>query len=1135
MLTIICGTAKEKRLSHQLQVATAAAERDPNRLKQNILWLTPDQFTFETERSLLMSLPPSTRRKMIVTGFMRFSKMVMKRYGGASGRYADNLCKTVLMRKALSDCKDLLRLYQKQTGDLQFEGELLSFIRQLKFSGITPEDLLNAGEEPSLPENLRAKAHDLAHIAMHYEARLSASYRDALDDISAANEKLECAAKENDLYFRGKTVFLDGFKSFTVPQYDMIRMMLRQGAVVYVSLQLDVKAAQNELHSIYALTLDTYDRLLALAGDCKKIEFSPDAPKTALQAAAQNLFLPELTPYPLDDSVAYAACRDEYSEADYCFANIKSMIKDGNGSLRLRDFAVVYREESEYLFPIKTAAQKYDIPYCVDGGSEPQSEPLFLVCCSLLKAAYFRFSAADMLSILKSGLFACEDVDAAQFEEYLYVWNAESYKDFSRPFTAKLTGYDTEEFGAQAPLGDGPELIRSRLMAGVDVMRSLQSGTGKELGAKLYDALEQMGVLSAFSYRLEQSQDLQEKQQLGRVWNTFCEILTRLSDVPGEDILSAEEYYRLFLQSVKETRIKSVGQTIDCVMVGAAQTIRLHDPKVLWILGANDGIFPKRPSAGGGLFTDSECKQFSALDLTVGKTVEERAAEERFIAYQMVNAPTERLFVTYRQADLGGTNQLEGELIWRLETMFGKAAPIARLSQKELTTSPQTVLDTYCSLVRFDPKAASLYLDLLNQVPDQSYEALLETLTSIGKPRRYALTAGQTVGELYTLYERMLSPSEIEQYFTCPFAYYVKYGLKLRVKERAAYNPLLRGNILHHVIAALSLPISELAKQHAAFAKQGTRLPEADAVRVQIQEMVDAAFDEEIRKLFENPGRISAKDQTLAQSMKSRIRRIAENIYAEQLQSKFAVFAVECDIGRQQIKALEVPVEQGRSVRIRGRIDRLDTHQEGGKTYFRIIDYKTGDKKFAYAKLMSGEHLQMVLYEMAVASGGKGGFAGMVPAGVLYYPAKEMAYLKDRNASDEERQLHFASNYRMNGIVVDDADVLSRVRAMEAELKQYYIPVGYNKKHEMDTEALCSEEEYRKIEAYAKSQVRHMAKQVSAGNIAPIYEKDKNACQYCKYSLLCGKDIRTESAPDEPIGEKQAMEIIFGQEGEKWV
>lgn len=49
-----------------------------------------------------------------------------------------------------------------------------------------------------------------------------------------------------------------------------------------------------------------------------------------------------------------------------------------------------------------------------------------------------------------------------------------------------------------------------------------------------------------------------------------------------------------------------------------------------------------------------------------------------------------------------------------------------------------------------------------------------------------------------------------------------------------------------------------------------------------------------------------------------------------------------------------------------GKIDRVDTYEKDGTTYFRIVDYKTGRKDFSYTDLLYGKDLQMLLYLFAL-------------------------------------------------------------------------------------------------------------------------------------------------------------------------
>jgi ATP-dependent helicase/nuclease subunit B len=78
---------------------------------------------------------------------------------------------------------------------------------------------------------------------------------------------------------------------------------------------------------------------------------------------------------------------------------------------------------------------------------------------------------------------------------------------------------------------------------------------------------------------------------------------------------------------------------------------------------------------------------------------------------------------------------------------------------------------------------------------------------------------------------------------------------------------------------------------------------------------------------------------------------------------------------------------------IGGTVDRVDMWQNEGKTYLRIVDYKTGSSKFKLEDAYSGKDIQLPLYLFTVCSPQNAGLYGqpgsVVPSAALYFSAAE--------------------------------------------------------------------------------------------------------------------------------------------------
>ena len=77
----------------------------------------------------------------------------------------------------------------------------------------------------------------------------------------------------------------------------------------------------------------------------------------------------------------------------------------------------------------------------------------------------------------------------------------------------------------------------------------------------------------------------------------------------------------------------------------------------------------------------------------------------------------------------------------------------------------------------------------------------------------------------------------------------------------------------------------------------------------------------------------------------------------------FKPVAIEAGFGPgEELPSLEIPLRRGDLMKLRGRIDRVDATEIGGKNYVRVVDYKSSAKSLDLTEVYYGLSLQMMTY-----------------------------------------------------------------------------------------------------------------------------------------------------------------------------
>lgn len=1109
MLNFILGRAGSGKSTFMMQQMKTLLEQT----ELEIVLLVPEQFSFETERNIYRSFCGRDVRRIEVVSFMRLANSIFRRYGGLAGEYADASDKTILMSLALDQLKDALKVYGK-TSNISLTRSMLEAVDEFKTWGVVPQQLEQAAGQLS-DGLLKDKLSELSMIYSAYEGILGRLYLDPLDDIARAGRILETHP-----YFAGKALFIDEFDGFTANEAGILRAALRQAENVTVSLCMP--SARVEAAELFAPVAGTYHKLIRLArenGAAVSVPVTMEPGKrfvcAELAHLEQNILSSHIEQYQGEcRAVRLFAAPNEFEEAEFVLATVKKLVQEDG--YRYRDIVVTARDLEPYQETLKNGFAHYDIPFYMDMLSPVTEKALIRFVESLLKTAAGGCTMADVLSLLKCGLLDYSAEDAARFENYVYTWDIKG-SALHKEFTAHPRGYEVNFTQA-----DGEELafvnhIRATLADAAERLKKLDDqANGKEISAAVYTLLEELhvkeNVRKAAGILSQAGQEMLADETV-QIWDVLMEILDSLAKAL-DGAVPLKRYLELYQLVAANYQVGAIPQQLDAVTVGSSERIRTANPRAVFVLGANDGIFPYVPTAQG-LLTDQEKTELSRLEIELSRNTEEMILQERFLAYKALTGASERLYLSWRRADVSGKPVSASFLTDQIESMFTKRCRIApeELDGLYYCRSGQTAFSQFAASFGTDTPLRSTLEQFLRE---RGYGDRIQKLYQMLYRRGYHLENKEAAMQLFGR-EMQLSATRFEDYHKCRFLYFCKNGLRAYPRKKAELNRLETGTLIHDVLYEVMSdpmhPLSELSDP--ALKKVIGRLLDA-----YIEEKMGGAADKTKRFLY------------LYHRLNQTLFQILSHLREEARQSSFIPTDFELPVGHgKAVDALEVTAPDGTRLWVEGKIDRVDTYEKNGVKYVRIIDYKSGGKEFALDDVVYGLNMQMLIYLFAVWNTRTGKYKGSMPAGILYMPANRADGALPRDADADSIAAETRKVYRMNGLVLDDEEILD---AMDHGISGVFIPVRRltNEKKLMDDNgeeqivkyragsSIASLSQLGELKRYTEKLLGDMAAELHNGEIAalPLANGNKLPCDYCDYRAVCGRQ------EDDPAREKQSFD-----------
>lgn len=1035
-----------------------------------LLLLVPEQISFENEKLILNLVGAKSSRFINVVSFTSLTTMVSRLTGGFAGKRLDDSARSMIMSLAIEKVKPNLNIYKRHSGKIEFVNLMIQTAKEFKACGISQDDILKTVPKIENP-SLRYKLEETSMIINAYDTIVKQSYSDPLDDLT----RLYNILLENDV-FSGYTVFVDSFVSFTNQQLKVLECILKQATDTYVSLCADSTDWNETDIDIFSESRHTASQLIKIAKN-SKIKISKPLnmndnyrfSNRELKFVEAGIFRSNKKTYnEITDKICIFKAQNVYDEFDFVARHIKKLIYEEK--YNYRDIVVIARSTQQYEEVVDSVFSKCDIPFFMDRREPIDQKPLVSLILTIFDVIINKFRSDHIFKMLKTGLLSFSVEEISLLENYVLLWNItgetwlSDFKLHPRGFVEKFSDEDSKTL---ILLNN----IRDRVIAPLKKFTDgLQEKNGKNISKMIYLLLEDLDVgtnITEYSKTLESIGEINLSQEQFRLWDTVMQVLDQIATVINDKKISLRRYKELLKVSVNSRDIAFIPQRLDEVKFGSADRIRPNHPKVVFIVGAAQGEFPAYPS-DRGVFNDVQRKDLLSLGLKLHDSLERISIREQFTAYMSMTSASERLFVSWSVNSSSGTARHPSSIVRECMKILPKTQILSseREDQIDFLFSEKASFEQYAKHFKDRSKFTNTLKDYFSK--NESYKLKAQVFDMLSKPKNKNVLEKSSVQKLFNN-EMCISASQVEKFYLCKFQYFCKYGVHAEKRKPAVFDALQFGNLVHFVLEDV-------------FSKK--------CLKENIESEVSKSLNKYLNKKLGGIENKTSRFKYLFSRLETSIKILVTYIFEKSLKSNFKPVDFELEFKEgSDIPPLKIDVPDGGTVKIEGKVDRIDVMREQGKVYLRIVDYKTGAKQFNLSDVLYGINMQMLIYLVSIMKNGKRKYGEIIPAGVLYMPTTLKVATIDRDVQiiDQIDKKRLDSQFNMNGIILDDPNVVSEL--------------GQNTKDK----TLVTLNEMGKILKKVESLVTEMSKSLQEGDmsISPL-SGNVNSCEYCDYSSVCG-------------------------------
>ena len=1104
------GSGKSHRIYEEIMQRAA---EEPGR---NFLIIVPDQFTMQTQKDLVMRSDRDGILNIDVLSFGRLSHRILEEVGTKEMPVLDDTGKSLVLQKVAADLKEQLPAMGSLLHKQGYIHEVKSAISEFMQYGISTQDMDKLITSAQKRGALAMKLKDLKTLYRGFQDYIRDHFITTEETLDVLRRSLS-----KSKILKGSVVVFDGFTGFTPIQNRLIQELMRVCAETIVTVTIGVGEdpykmdGEQKLFHLSKKTVADLEKLAAEAeverGEDLFVKGGPNrfAKAPALHYLEQNLFRYQYEPYAGEQQEIHMfEALSPREEVHQTALYIRHLIREQG--MTYRDIAVVIGDLEGYASYVETEFGQLEIPCFLDRTRGIVLNPMIEYIKSALQLYIKDFSYDTVFHFLRSGMADISREEIDELENYVIRTGARGYRTYSRLFTRR-----TEELQGNAEGSEQAEektmerlnRIRQQFMDAVEILHMGSREKAGDYVSHLYDFLEQNQVqqkLLNYQQQFEKEGDLSRAREYAQIYRLVMDLLDQVYELLGEEEISRQEFADILEAGFGEITVGTIPQNVDRIVVGDMERTRLKQVKVLFFLGVNDGNIPKNASKGG-IISDMDREFLIESGTEMAPSPRQQMYIQRLYLYLNMTKPSEQLYLSYAKVNSEGKGIRPSYLIdtvrklfpamsveypqnrSRLEQIEGRQEGARYLAEElreyvEGTLPEEERQDFYLMYRAYEADAAGR--DLLTRAAFRRYR-------ESGLSRIVARA----------LYGQQLenSVSRLETYAACACRHFLQYGLSLQEREEFGFEASDMGTVYHAVLENFAGKLAESNLTWWDFTEDFA----AKAVKESVEAYAATYGETVLYSSARNEYAITRMSRILTRTVLTLQKHLKQGSFQPDDYELSFRFAEDLD-------SIHVDLSEDEKMHLQGRIDRIDVSEDAEHVYVKVIDYKSGNRKFDLAALYYGLQLQLVVYMNAAMEmeSRKHPDKEIVPAALLYYHIDDPTIETPVELTDEQINEQILAKLRMNGVVNSDPEVVERLDRYMQD-KSVVIPVEKKKDGSFSARSgVLSWEEMQLISSYVDAKIRSIGREILDGKIAanPYEKGNEEACTYCAYKKVCGFD-----------------------------